>query len=52
MGESEYLRERARHCHRMARLSKMPSEIQRFEAQAAEFDRLAAELEARVASLR
>jgi len=50
--ESEYLRERARHCYRMARLTKMPNDIARFEAQAAEFDRQAAELEARVASLR
>jgi len=52
MDESEYLRERARHCYRMARLTRLPNEIQRFEAQAAEFDRQAVELEARKAALR
>ena len=52
MGEAEYLRERAQSCYRMARLSNLPSVIRTLEAQAAEFERKAAELEARMASLR
>jgi len=50
--ESEYLRERARNCYRMARATRLPNAIRQFEQQAAEFDRQAAELEARMASLR
>jgi hypothetical protein len=52
MNESEYLRERARSCHRMARSTKLPNFIRQLEAQAAEFNRQAAELEALVAALK
>jgi hypothetical protein len=52
MNEVDYLRDRARNCYRMARSIKLPNAIRQLEAQAAEFDRQAAVLEARMASLR
>jgi hypothetical protein len=52
VNESDYLRERAQGCYRMARSTKLSNVIRQLEAQAAEFERQAAELEARRASLR
>jgi hypothetical protein len=52
MNESEYLRERAQECHRMARSTKLRAVVAQLEAQAAEFERRATALEARLDSLK
>jgi hypothetical protein len=52
MDESEYLRQRAQSCYQMARSTKLSNVIRQLEAQAVEFDRRAAALEARRATLR
>lgn len=48
MNEAEYLRERAQSCHRIARSSILALDANRLEAQAAEFERRAAALDARL----
>jgi hypothetical protein len=50
MSEIDYLRDRARACRKIARATTMPRELARLEACAADFDRQALVLEARLAS--
>lgn len=52
MNEADYLRERARSCLEAARSTALPHAIRQLEAQAAEFRRQAAVLEARLAALK
>ena len=52
MNEADHLRERAELCRRTARSTVLSQAAQQLQAQAAEFERQAANLEARLAALK
>lgn len=52
MNEAEHLRERAQTCLRAARSAVLSHAIQQLQAQAAQFERQAAILEARLAGMK